>query len=171
MEANVNIPVFVMNERGEQRKIGTIRKTRMNMNSNRNINNINNKSFYEFNKYVLDYIKKDITQIRFNLAHEQTFNVFFIDENNIGIIFLKNSLKNGNIYYVFQKSSKNQRFLCYIVPNEKYFNYNVKDAITDITNELPFLLKKLEKLASIYQLFQSIPYNKNKVNQNFGINF
>lgn len=68
MEANVNIPVFVMNERGERLKIGTIRKTKMNMNSNSNINKINNKSFYEFNKYVLDYIKKDIKQIRSNFS-------------------------------------------------------------------------------------------------------
>lgn len=57
------------------------------------------------------------------------------------------------------------RFLCYIVPLvEGSQQYKINDAYLDISQELPYLLKRLEKFKSIYPFFESISkFNKNKI--------
>ena len=128
------------------------------------------------NMFILDYIKKDIIHPPgANLAYLQTFNVFFIHDI-IGIIFKKIQIRKGNIYFVFQKSSRGIRFLCYLVPYENHssialgshFNYSIQDAKAGIREELPVLLDKLGKFGSIYPFFQNSAARFN-VNRNFGI--
>ena len=133
------------------------------------------KAVSDFNMYILDYIKKDISDHILDLASIQTFNVFFIDDI-IGIIFKKIKVRKGNIYFVFQKSSKGIRFLCYTVPYENHpsnslgysFNFSIQDAKREISGELSEFLDKLSKFISIYPFFQNGPAKFN-VNRNFGI--
>jgi hypothetical protein len=130
----------------------------------------------DFNMYILDYIKKDINDHLLNLANLQAFNVFFIDDI-IGIIFKKIKMRKGNIYFVFQKSTRGIRFLCYLVPYENHssiafgsqFRYSIQDAKKEISEELPELLEKLGKFNSIYPFFFQNSPNRINVNRNFGI--
>lgn len=183
MEANrnaKNISVFMIKKNGTKQMIGQINQTTTTDIHHRfNTSNVVKTSIEQvndFNMYILDYIKKDIIHpLGFNLASFQTFNVFFIDDI-IGIIFKKIHVRNGNIYFVFQKSRKGIRFLCYIVPYENHTSialgseliYTIQDAKKGISEELPELLEKLGKFGSIYPYFQNSAAKFN-VNKNFGI--
>ncbi len=182
MEANrntTNIPVFVMKKDGTNQIIGHIKQQKINSNKRFNTGEVVNTSIQQvndFNRFILDYIKKDIIHPSgANLAYLQTFNVFFINDI-IGIVFKKITLRKGNIYFVFQKSSRGIRFLCYTVPYENHssnalghqLNYSFQNAKRDIGEELPVLLDKLSKFGSIYPFFQNGPARFN-VNRNFGI--
>jgi len=180
MEANTtNIPVFVIKKDGTNQMIGQIKQQKTSSNKRFNLGNVVNTSIEQvndFNMYILDYIKKDIIHpLGANLAYLQTFNVFFIDDI-IGIIFKKIPTRKGNIYFVFQKSARGIRFLCYLVPYENHssiafgssFNYSIQDAKKGISEELPVLIDKLSKFGSIYPFFQNGPSRFN-VNRNFGI--
>ena len=175
-----NIPVYVMKKDGTNQMIGQIKQTKTSSNKRFNITNevktpietVNN-----FNRFILDYIKKDILHPSgANLANFQTFNVFFI-EDIIGIIFCKEIIRKGNIYFVFQKSSWGSRFLCYLVPYENHssvvlgdtFNYSIQQAKQYITKQLPFFLDRLGTFASIYPAIQPNSANRFNVNRNFGI--
>lgn len=57
MNKNDEINVFLMRKDGRRYNVGKIKKT-INSNTNINRSNKNIESLYEFNKYVLDYIKK-----------------------------------------------------------------------------------------------------------------
>lgn len=182
MEANrnaKNIPVFVIKKDGTNQMIGQIKQQKNSSNKRYNTSNLVNTGIEQvnnFNRYILDYIKKDIIHPPgANLAYLQTFNVFFIDDI-IGIIFKKIQIRKGNIYFVFQKSAKGIRFLCYLVPYENHssvalgsqFIYSIQDAKAGISQELPVLLDKLGKFGSIYPFFQNSAARFN-VNRNFGI--
>ena len=101
-----------------------------------------------------------------------------IDEINKAVLnlFKKIQIRKGNIYFIFQKSGRGIRFLCYLVPYENHssiafgsqFNYSIQDAKAEISEELPVLLDKLGKFGSIYPFFQNSAARFN-VNRNFGI--
>jgi hypothetical protein len=182
MEANSNkitFPVFVIKKDGNYQQIGHIKQQKNVSNTRINSSNVINTPIQEvnnFNRYILDYIKKDIIHPPgFNLSSMQTFNVFFIHDI-LGIVFKKIPQRKGNIYFVLQKSSKGIRFLCYIVPFENHssiafgsqLNYSLQDAKRNIGEELPVFLDKLGKFASIYPFFQNNSAKFN-VNRNFGI--
>jgi hypothetical protein len=182
MEANrnaKNISVFVLTKDGTNQIIGQIKQQKNSSNKRYNLGTVVNtpiKQVNDFNMYILDYIKKDIIHPPgANFASIQTFNVIFIDDI-IGIIFKKNQMRKGNIYFVLQKSTKGIRFLCYLVPYENHssialgsqFNYSIQDAKKGISEELPVLIDKLSKFGSIYPFFQNGPSRFN-VNRNFGI--
>ena len=86
-------------------------------------------------------------------------------------------MRKGNIYFVFQKSSRGSRFLCYLVPYANHssnsfgadFNYTIQQAKQGITEQLPFFLDRLGKFTSIYPVLQPNSANRINVNRNFGI--
>ena len=175
-----NIPIYVMKKDGTNQMIGQIKQTKTSSNSRYNISNIVTtpiETVNNFNRFIIDFIKKDILHPPgANLATIQTFNVFFI-EDIIGIIFHKIIMRKGNIYFVFQKSASSSRFLCYLVPYENHssialgagLNYSIQQAKQDITAALPYLLDRLGKFTSIYSVFQPNSANRFNVNRNFGL--
>lgn len=185
MESNrdggrIEYPVFLIKKDGTNQKIGKITMNYPSPPSKSysmiNANSSSVQQVKNFNMYILDYIQKDIKEEILDLAHIQTFNVFFVDDI-IGIVFKKLKTRKGNIYFVFQKSSRGSRFLCYFIEIENHlsnvfgskFTYNLKEAKEDINKALPYLLERLNKFASIYSVFQPNTHNKYNLNRNFGI--
>ena len=176
-----NIPVYMIKKDGTNQIIGKIIQQKTVSNVRYNTEHVFNtpiRSVNDFNMFILDYIKKDIVHPGANLAYIQTFNVFFIDDI-IGIIYQKIGMKQGNIYFVFQKYGRSYHFLCYIVPFVKHssnalessFTYSMQDAKKEISKQLPVLLDKLGKFSSIYPFFVDLQNSAARfnVNRNFGI--
>lgn len=183
MESNrdrIEYPIFLIKKDGTKQKIGkitmNIQHPPLKSYSVVNVNNSRIKQVNDFNMYILDYIQKDIKEEILDLAHIQTFNVFFVNDI-IGIVFKKLKMRKGNIYFVFQKSDRGSRFLCYFIEIENHSSnafgskliYTLKQAKEDITKALPDLEERLTKFASIYSVFRKNTHNAYNLNRNFGI--
>lgn len=147
-----------------------------------------------FNRFVLDYIKKDVIHQRTNdLAIKQIFNVFFIegvgayDPEILGILFYKTQTTTHNIYFVYRKIKYTQgnretekiNFLCYLVksknddgdfPKLPKKDYLIEDAKKDLLEQIPIFYEKLRKISSGSLPRNNTNINKSFVNRSFGSN-
>ena len=146
-----------------------------------------------FNRFVLDYIKKDVIHQRINdLAIKQIFNVFFIeggayDPEILGILFYKTQTTTHNIYFVYRKikytegnrETEKVNFLCYLVrsknddedfPKLPKKDYLIDDAKKDLLEQIPIFYEKLRKISSGSLPRNNTNINKAFVNRSFGSN-
>ena len=157
-------------------------------------NSLISSKINSFNRFVLDYIKKDVIHQRiYDLAIKQIFNVFFIDGGDfydpeiLGILFYKTQTTTHNIYFVYRKikytkgnkETEKVNFLCYLVrcknddrdyPRLLEKDYSINDAKDEMLTQIPIFYEKLRKISSGLLPRNNTNINKAFVNRSFGNN-